>query len=117
MPTPLSPARSASSDPASRLYRNARREALIVALVWFICMLWVVGYCYLRGYVHPGDSWLVQSGLAAGPDEVFATLWGIPRWIVFGILIPWLLASAFTIWFGMYGMPDDELGGERGDGE
>lgn len=88
-----------------------------MALVWFICMLWVVGYCYLRGYVHPGDSWLVQSGLAAGPDEVFATLWGIPRWIVFGILIPWLLASAFTIWFGMYGMPDDELGGERGDGE
>lgn len=117
MPTPQEPLpeQLRQPGPAARLYRHACQEALTVALIWVVCLLWVVGYCYLWGYAHPADSWLVRWGLAAGPDHAFVTWWGIPRWVVVGILLPWLLASLVTILFAVYGMPDDELGSEGGE--
>src|SRR5438270_11837876 len=57
---PMSP-----PDPAAgRLYKNARREAGTVLLVWLISLLWTITYCYLRGYTPTPDSWVVRLGLA-----------------------------------------------------
>jgi hypothetical protein len=60
--SPRRPAPDLDDNPASaqdrragfvRLFRNARREAVIVAAVWFLALAWTVGYCTLRGYRHP----------------------------------------------------------------
>lgn len=101
----------------TRLFHRARREAIIVLLVWAAAMTWTVGYCYLRGYEHDADSWLVRSGLAIPrtPDN-FTEIAGLPDWVAFGILLPWLICTAFTAFFCVAIMTDDELGGEAEEG-
>jgi len=93
-----------------RLYQSARREAAITILVWFVALLWTLGYCYLRGYEHPADSWLVTSGWATPPGKPVKTVLGVPEWIFYGIVVPWLVCTAFTVLFGLFGIRDDELG-------
>ena len=102
---------------SSNLFHNARREAILVGLIWLVALIWTVGYCYLQGYTHPADSWLVQSGLGVGPNETFQQSWGLPRWVLFGILVPWLIASVVTVLFAKFIMVDDDLGHEAGGGE
>src|SRR5262245_57471300 len=102
---------------ATRLYRHARREAVVVIVVWALALTWSFGYCYLRGYRHDEQSWVVQQGLARprGADE-FRQIAGLPEWVAIGIIAPWLACSAFTIGFGLFGIRDDELGAEAEEG-
>ncbi len=96
-------------DPAL-LFRHARREALVTLTAWALALLWTVGYCVLRGYDHPPDGWLVRAGLAVPrrPDDL-RVLAGFPDWVFFGILLPWLACTLFTIVYALLGMPDDPL--------
>lgn len=107
------------SEPKSsaQLFRNACREARLVLLVWFLALVWSVGYCYLFGYQHQPDDWVVQMGLASvrSPQDLHY-YWGIPDWVFFGILAPWLLCSAFTVIFAKWIMTDDDLGQEAEEG-
>lgn len=103
---------------AGRLYRNAKREALIVAVVWFVATAWTVSYCYLNGYQHDAESWVVRQGWAVPRDPGnFRMIAGVPDWVAIGILLPWVLCSSFTIFFSLVIMQDDELGSEAGEGE
>jgi len=83
------------------VYLNARREALIIFCVWAACLLWAVPYCYFNGYT---------SGDEAFQAESFATIWGVPSWVFWGIAMPWMAANVFTIWFCFFYMADDDLG-------
>lgn len=99
-------------DSSARLFRNARREARVVAVVWALALAWTVATCYLRGYEHEPDSWAVRAGLARPQAAAhFEQFLGMPDWVWLGILLPWLLCSAFTAGFCL-GMADDDLGGE-----
>lgn len=103
-------------DSASRLFRNARREARVVMIVWALALVWSVGVCYLRGYEHTADSWAVQVGLASVQHaQDMGTFFGMPDWVWLGIVLPWLLCSAFTAGFCV-GMADDDLGTEADEG-
>jgi len=85
-------------------FLHARREAIIVFLVWVVALLWSVPYCYSHGYV---------SGVT--PDSL-EMVWGIPSWIVWGVAVPWLVADVFTTWFCFCYMKDDDLGeSDEGD--
>ena len=53
--------------------------------------------CYLAGYHEPGE---------AGP----ATVLGMPSWVFWGVLVPWLGADLFGFWFCFFFMADDPLG-------
>jgi hypothetical protein len=106
-----------TTNPGAILFGNARREAFLAVLIWLAALLWTVGYCYLRGYVHSADSWLVQNGLAVGPGESFHQFWGLPSWVLFGIIVPWLIASVVTLLFARFIMADDDLGREEGGAE
>ena len=75
-------------------FLSARREAIIIFLVWVVCFLWSVPYCYLAGY-----------GAPAAPPHM---LWGIPSWVVWGIAVPWLVADVFTVWMCVAYMSDDD---------
>jgi hypothetical protein len=102
---------------AARLFRHARREAVIVLVVWALALAWTVSYCYLRGYQHEEDSWVVRAGLAQPRTaDNFHQVAGLPDWVVFGILLPWLGCVAFTVFFCQFLMTDDELGAEADEG-
>lgn len=101
---------------ARRVYRHARREALIILLVWFLALVWTVGYCYLRGYRHDPESWVVRAGLAVANDPArLQQSFGFPHWVFYGIIAPWLICTGITIAFGLLGIKDDELGHEHGE--
>ncbi len=100
-----------------RLLHHARREALVVIIVFVLALLWVVGYCYLRGYTHTPDSWVVQHGLATPrTPESFQQILGFPDWVFYGIVVPWLVCTVTTLFFCLFGMADDDLGGESQEG-
>lgn len=87
-----SPEDAGNVDP---LLRSARREALIAGLVWLAALLWTVGYCTRYGY-----------GIL---HETRAYVWGIPRWVFFGVIAPWFASTAFNAWFSHWLMQDFEF--------
>jgi hypothetical protein len=104
-------------DDGTRLFRNARREAILVLIVWALALTWTVGYCYLHGYQHDPESWVVRNGWATlRTKDNFQHFWGLPDWVFIGILLPWLICSAFTVGFCL-GMKDDDLGLEAEEGD
>jgi hypothetical protein len=80
------------------VYVNARREGVLILVAWAVCMAWTVTYSYVFGY-H------------VDPDSLSITL-GIPTWIVWGVVAPWIAATAFSCWFALFYMVDDDLGKE-----
>jgi hypothetical protein len=94
-------------NPQVVLLRHARREALIVLAVWALFLAWVVGYSYLRGYID------VAEGSGARPAPEVETTAGLPQWVFYGIALPWLAATLFTIFFGWRLLRDDDLGPDR----
>jgi hypothetical protein len=98
-----------SSQPLDPVYVHSRREAtVIVSLIGLFCV-WSVTVCYWFGYVSP-----------EGPIEPVSTIWGMPAWVFWGILLPWLVVDAVAVWFCFFFMEDDDLGEnqpEGGDGE
>jgi len=83
--------------PEQQLLRHARREGLLLMAVWAVALIWSVGYCRIFGYPPP-DS--VEVSL----------ILGMPEWVVWGIVVPWTICLAFTVWFCFYFMADDDLG-------
>lgn len=88
--------RPKSSDQYDPVFLHARREALVILLAWLSCLVWSVTYCVLFGY-----------GTAAGQID---TVLGIPSWVVWGIVAPWLVANVFAVWFCFFFTADDDLG-------
>ena len=76
---------------------HTRREALLILAAFAVCLIWSVSWCYLGGYGEP----------AAAP---LATVLGMPSWVFWGVLVPWLAADAFAVWFCFFHMADDPLG-------
>ncbi len=72
----------------SSAFRRARREALHILMAWGICMIWTIGYCAFFAY---------------GSGDV-SLLWGMPRWVVFGIALPWIIATLYSLWFALFYM-------------
>ena len=83
------------------VFVHSRREAVIIFCVWAVALVWAVPYCYLNGF--PGDNF---------DPENFSTTLGIPTWLFWGILVPWLVADVFTTWFCFFYMKEDDLGEE-----
>ena len=92
---------AATYDP---VFLHSRREALVILGLWVAMLLWAVPYCYLNGYAGDVD-----------PEQV-RTVWGLPSWVFWGIVAPWIFADLFTIWFCFFYMVDDDLG-EAHEGE
>jgi hypothetical protein len=100
--------------PSRQLVHNARREAWIVFWVWAFALVWSVGWYYLFGYQHDETSLPVRLGLAEATPALPPTLvLGFPSWVFWGIIVPWMACSVFTVWFGLQGMADDDLGTEK----
>ncbi len=91
--------RSSSSPKRDRLdpvVVHARREAVVILLAFVACLIWSISCCHLLGYRGPDD----------GP---VAKVLGMPSWVFWGVLVPWIAADVFAVWFCFCFMADDPL--------
>ena len=76
---------------------HARREAVVILVAFAACLVWSVGWSYLAGHGEPDERSL-------------ATVLGMPGWVFWGVLLPWLAADLFGLWFCFFFLADDPLG-------
>jgi len=88
---------STAADEYDPVFVHSRREAIVIFCVWLACLCWAVPYCHLNGYTADFD-----------PHEL-TLIWGMPSWVFWGILLPWMLATLFSIVFCLFVMRDDDL--------
>jgi hypothetical protein len=81
------------------VFRTGLREALVILAVFTVALLWSVTWSLADGYYAPGEI----------PADI-PLVWGMPRWVFWGVLVPWIAADVFTIWFCFFFMVDDDLG-------
>lgn len=97
MPPALPPA-----DKEQQLLRHARREGAVILAAWAIALVWTVAVGYLLGYRR--DSAAIMLIL------------GIPDWIFWSVVVPWVVCFLFSIWFCFAYMADDDLGQDPDEG-
>jgi hypothetical protein len=78
--------------------RSARKEAVVVFLIWLAALLYTIPYCYLNGYNRPVES--------------LKFVLGFPDWVFWGILTPWTVCVLLSLYFGHHFMRDEDLGEE-----
>ncbi len=83
------------------LLRNSRREAIIIGLTWLAATTYCCAYSYFFGYIREGQQ-LTKADL----NMIF----GVPSWVVWGYLVPWVVCAVFTFWFAGWYVVDDDLG-------
>ena len=83
---------------------HARREAWVILGAFAAFLIWSVSWCYLAGYPEPTDG---------PPAQVF----GMPSWVFWGVLLPWLVADVFALWFCFFFMVDDPLSDAESEGD
>jgi hypothetical protein len=88
---------SADRPPDDPVFLHARREAVVMLLVWAASFAWTVPYCYFNGYDAPGDLAQLQLVL------------GMPAWVFWGILVPWIVFGVIAILLCLYFIQDDDL--------
>lgn len=87
-----------------RNYRQTRRDARVAVAGWLLAMTWVLGVSWWLGMERPTVLW-----------------WGIPKWAVLGVGLPWIATFVFNAWFSwaLIAQTDDAAQGpvhvERGD--
>jgi len=113
------PASPPVEDP---LFRNSLREAKIIIAIWAVALVYTCTYCYLYGYEsHPSDPAAVGPAVSSwfGPLESFdrdpTTLTtplglGIPDWVFYGVITPWIVCIVATFVFCLFIFKEDELG-------
>lgn len=95
------------------VYLNSKREAKVILGVFALFALYTVFTCYAFG--------LRQQAVNAEPQD-FSLLFGMPSWVAWGVVLPWLLANIVTGWFCFGFMKHDALVDDSedcvsGDGE
>jgi Protein of unknown function (DUF997) len=85
-----------------RLLRHARREGLIIMLVWAAALIWSVGSGYVLGYNRA--------------DQPIPLILGMPAWVFWSVVLPWGICLLFSVWFCFVYMADDDLGQDQDEG-
>ncbi len=85
---------------STAILRSSRREAYFTGAVWVLAGAYTVGYAGLFAYRD-------------GTPELIA---GVPSWVVWGVILPWIVCTVVTCWYAMCGIKDEDLGEEAGLG-
>jgi hypothetical protein len=75
--------------------RSGRREAYWTLGLCLVAIVYSVTFCTLWGYRRPIES-------------LSFVLW-FPDWVFWGIVVPWIVCAAISIYFALYVMEDDPL--------
>jgi hypothetical protein len=79
-------------------YRRTLKEAIVAVLLWFGAGVWVISVSYWLGYHRPVHS-----------------IGGIPNWVLWGVLLPWVTLFFVHSWYSLVFMRADDNGGEPQD--
>ena len=79
------------------VYVHARREAIVVVGIFFVFAICTLTIAFTLGSRTPEG------------ERKVATLLGMPTWVVWSIVVPWVVANIITGWFCFYYMADDPL--------
>lgn len=106
------------------VYLHCRKEAWAIFLIWLVLSSFCIVGSYLYGY-SSHESAANSLGPAvedlAGPlssfDRTPESLYfplnlGIPDWVFYAIVLPWLLSVLITWFFCVFVMKDDPLEAE-----
>lgn len=93
----LSDSKAAMYSPTAIL-QSARREALFVAAVWILSCAYCVGCAALFAYRQEPNPALVL---------------GMPAWVAWGVVLPWLVCLAATTWAALCWIRDEDLGEDQ----
>jgi hypothetical protein len=78
-----------------RVLVSARREAIVVFVVWLLALTYTVTVCYFYGYGRDPKS--------------LQFVFGFPDWVFWGIIAPWAVCIAFSVFFGARFVRDEKL--------
>jgi hypothetical protein len=81
------------------LLTSARREALLVFVIWLVACAYSVGVCYGLGY-HRDVATLTF-------------VLGFPDWIFWGIVAPWTVCTGLSFVLSYFLIADEDLGREQ----
>lgn len=76
-------------------YLNSLRELKILSGLGFLALAYTIGYSS-------------QFGYSVSSPENLKTVLGMPHWIFWGVLVPWIVTAALTIGFALFVMRDDD---------
>lgn len=96
------PSQTESDRSYDPVYLNSTRETRVLLVAFLVFLAWTIGVA----------SWL---GYGTEPQIIDSRIWGMPSWVFWSVLVPWLAATLFTFWFAWFFMRNDELG--RADDE
>lgn len=86
------PKPASAEDP---LLRSARREALATLVLTLVALTYTIGYTAAFGYGRSVES--------------LTFIGGVPDWVFWGIVVPWLVCLAASWWFSYLFIEDDAL--------
>lgn len=82
---------------------SSRREAIVVLVIWATACAYTLGYCAAFGYDREAGT--------------LRFVWGIPDWVFWGILVPWVTCSVLSFWVANFVIQDDDLGAEQAEAQ
>lgn len=77
------------------VYLNSLREAIVILIIFFVFLGYCIPVCFYFGNRPSGDE--------------VPSLFGIPAWCFWGVLVPWIVANFVTAWFCFFYMKNDPL--------
>ena len=72
-------------------YLRTRKEAMVAGIILLVFFVWTVGVSYWLGYV----------------DNDLSTTMGLPTWIFWGVLLPFLTAAVVNSIYAFFYLEDD----------
>lgn len=79
----------------SPLYLRSLTELYVLVAGWLFFAAWTMTVCWWLAYPEK-------------PSNEVTTLLGMPSWVVWGVLLPWVTAGLFTVWFSLFFLRDDD---------
>ncbi|MEK6237493.1 MAG: YhdT family protein, partial [Planctomycetales bacterium] len=72
-------------------YEQCFKEARFVSIAWLVTLVYCVGTFATLGYLTPQER----------PEEL-DLIWGMPSWVAWGLLLPWLVQIGVAWWFALF---------------
>jgi hypothetical protein len=79
-------------------YRRTLKEAVVALLLWLGAGIWVLSVSYWLGYRRPVHS-----------------IGGIPNWVLWGVLVPWVTLFFVHSWYSLFFLRADDADDEPED--
>ena len=92
-----------SSPREDPVLTSARREALLVLLIWLVACVYSISYCYAFGY-HRDVATLTY-------------VLGFPDWVFWGVIAPWSVCTVLAFLLSYFVITDEDLGEEQAEEE